>query len=164
LIGRAVRAAKDDGDFELPARHVEHLGGGVDNLIGGEDREIESHKLDHGAQAYHRRAHAETCEAEFRDRRINHALLAKLFQQPLRNFVRALISGHFFAEQKHVLIAVHLFAKRLIQSLANRDYSHSTNLQQTHFTLNIHLTVGRTRQRRKHEIISEHSVDFDRLA
>src|SRR5438128_439098 len=84
LISRAPRAAKDDRNFELAARHVKHLRCRVNDLIGRENRKIESHELDDRPQTRHRRAYTQPSETKFRDWCIDHALGAELFQQSAR--------------------------------------------------------------------------------
>jgi hypothetical protein len=59
LQGGAVRPAEHDRHAELPARHVQHLGGRVDDLVEREQREIPGHELDHRSQARHRGPHAD---------------------------------------------------------------------------------------------------------
>jgi hypothetical protein len=58
---------------ELAARHVEHLGGRVDDLVHRQQREVPGHELDDRAQAHHRRADAHAGEAQLGDRRVDHA-------------------------------------------------------------------------------------------
>ena len=124
LKRRAARTTKNDRNIELTARHVKHLGGGVDDLIGGKDREVESHELDDRSQPGHRRADAEPGEAKLSDRRIDNSLAAKLVEQPFGNFVSAVVLGDFLAHQKNFFIAGQLFTEGLIKCFADRDCRH----------------------------------------
>ena len=55
----------------------------VDGAAGCLHREVEGHELDDRPQLLVRRAGGEPGEACFRDRRVDHALLAKLLEQAL---------------------------------------------------------------------------------
>ena len=65
-----------------------HLGGGVDDVVDGLHREVEGHELHDWPQLLVRRAGGQPCEARLRDRRVDHALLAKLLEQALRDLQR----------------------------------------------------------------------------
>ena len=124
LQRRAVRAAEDDRDVELAARHVEHLRRGVHDLVEREQREVPRHELDDRPQPDHRRADADAGEAELGDRRVDDAHLAELLEQPLRDLVGALVDGDFLAHEEDAVVALHLLAQRLVQRVAIRDDWH----------------------------------------
>ena len=112
------------GIVELAARHVEHLGGGVDDLVEREQREVPRHELDDRAQADHRRADADAGEAELGDRRVDDAHLAEFLEQALGDLVRALVDADFLAHEEDAVVALHLFAQRLVERVAVGDDWH----------------------------------------
>src|SRR5947207_15884423 len=103
LVSRAARTAKDNRNLELAGRHIKHFGRGVNDLIGGQDREIECHELDNRTQADHRRAYTQTGKTKFSDRRVNNPLGTVFLQESTRYLVRALIFRELFTREKHVL-------------------------------------------------------------
>src|SRR6266550_7424290 len=102
LESRPSGSAKYDRNLELASRHVEHLGGGIDYLIGGENRKIEGHKFYDRTESDHGGAHSQTCKSQLRYRRIDYAFVAELGQKAFRNLVRSLIGRNLFAHQKNV--------------------------------------------------------------
>src|SRR3989442_1385188 len=124
LISRAARSAKNDRDLELPAGHVKHLGGRINNLIRRQNGKIEGHELDNRPQASHRRAYTETGEAKFSDWRIDNSFWSKLREQPARYLVRAVVLRNLFAHQKNVLVASQLFVESLVQGVAHGNNGH----------------------------------------
>ena len=52
-------------------------------MVDGLHREVEGHELDDGPQLLVGGAGGEAGEARLRDRRVDHALLSKLLEQPL---------------------------------------------------------------------------------
>ena len=100
LVRGAARAAEHDRARELPARHLADLGGVVDQLIGGDQREVPGHELDDRPQADHRGADAEAGEAALGDRRVDDALLAELLEHPLRHLVGAVVVADLFAHEE----------------------------------------------------------------
>src|ERR1700730_17036089 len=99
MKSRAAWSAKDDRDFELPARHVKHLRGGIDDLISCENRKVERHKFDDRSQAGHSGANAKTREAQFSNRGIDDSLITKLLEQAFRYFVCSVVSGNLLAHE-----------------------------------------------------------------
>ena len=89
-------------------------------MIDGLHGEVERHKLDDRFQSHEGSTDAETGETNLRDRRVSHALGAKLLQQTLRNLVRTLIIPDFLAHDEHLFVARHLFAQRAVQRVAHR--------------------------------------------
>ena len=69
--GGAVRAAEHDRAAHLAARHVERLGGRVDDLVDRLHGEVEGHELDDRLEAGERRADAEAGKAVLGDRRVD---------------------------------------------------------------------------------------------
>ena len=125
----AVGSPKHDRDVELPARHVEQLGGRVEHLIERQHREVPGHELDYRSKPDHRRADADAGETQLGDWRVDNSHLAELLQQSLRDFVRALVDGHFLTHQKDAVVALHLFAQRLVQGVSIRDGGHRYRYQ-----------------------------------
>jgi hypothetical protein len=124
LVGGAVRAPKDDRHLELPAGHIQHLGGVVDDLVGGEDREIECHELDNWPQSGHRRSDTDRGKTKFGDRGVDDSLVAELLPEPARDLVGAVVLGHLFTHDKDVIVPDKFLAKRLVQRISDRQYSH----------------------------------------
>ena len=77
LVCGSVRAAKRDGNIELPARHREHIGRVVHDLIEGYERKTERHELNDRPQADHRRADSQACESVLADWSVNDPLRPK---------------------------------------------------------------------------------------
>ena len=116
--------AKDDRDAELAAAHVAHVSGVVHKLVEGDVGEAEGHELDDRAQANHRRADADAGEAVLGDRGVDDPPGAELVEHPLRNFVSAVVFGHFLAHEEDALVALHLLGHGGAEGLAVREYGH----------------------------------------
>src|ERR1700730_12282284 len=124
LKSRTTWATKNERNLELAARHVKHLRGGIDNLIGCQNGKVEGHEFYDRSQAYHRGAHTQTCKTEFGNRRVDNALVTKLREQSFRDLVRSLIGSDLLTHQKDTLVAMHLFADCLIERFAHCHYDH----------------------------------------
>src|SRR5882762_9041184 len=122
LKSRATGATKYDRNFELSARHVEHLGGGIYDLVGCQNRKVEGHEFYNRPQANHGCTNAKTCETKFGNRSVDDALVPKLVEQSFRYLVCTLICRNLFAHQKDVRVALQLFANCLIERFANCHY------------------------------------------
>ena len=120
----AVRAAEHDRHLVLAARHVEHLRGGVHDLVEREQREVPGHELDDRAQPDHRRADADAGESELGDRRVDDAHLAELLEESLGDLVRALVDGDFLAHEEDAIVALHLLANGGAEGVSVCDYRH----------------------------------------
>src|SRR4029079_19160379 len=59
-----------------------------------------------------------------RDRRVAHAPVPELGEQPLGDLVGALVGAHLLAQEEHALVARHLLAHRLVERLAHREDGH----------------------------------------
>src|SRR5690349_20123547 len=105
LVRRTTGAAEHDRNIELTAGHVEHLCGRVDDLVGGQDREVERHEFDDWSETSHRRAHTQPGESKFSNRSVDDTLWSELFQQSTRVFVRALTLGNFLAHEEDRIVA-----------------------------------------------------------
>jgi hypothetical protein len=115
---------EDDGDRDLAAGHVEHLGRGVHDLVDGEEREVPGHELHDGPQAHHRRAHADAGEPQLGDRRVHDARRPELLEEPAADLVGALVDGDLLPHQEDGGIAPHLLAQRLVQRVPVGDDGH----------------------------------------
>jgi hypothetical protein len=117
--GGAVRTAEHDGRADLAARHVQGLGGRVDDVVDGLHGEVERHELDDRLQARHGRADAQAGEAVLGDRGVDHAAVAELLQQFAADLVGALILGDFLADQEDGLVAAHFLGHGVAQGVAD---------------------------------------------
>ena len=124
LMRGAIRTAKCDRNVELSAGHREHVGRVVHDLIEGDERKTEGHELDDGPQPNHRGADPHARETVFADRRVDDAFGPETFEQTLRNFVGAVIFGHFFTHQENIWIALQFFRERFVQRLPVSDLAH----------------------------------------
>ena len=120
-----VRTAEDDRHLVLTTGHVEHLRGGVHDLIERQEREVPGHELDHRPEPDHRSADADAGEPELGDRRVDDTHLAELLQESLGDLVRALIDGDFLTHEKDAVIALHLLANRSAEGVSICDYGHA---------------------------------------
>ena len=112
------------GDPHLAPRHVERLGGRVDDVVDRLHGEIEGHELDDGAEPRHGGPDPDAGETVFRDRSVDDALLAELLQKTLRDLVGALVLGHLLAHHEDRGVATHLFGHRVAQGFAHRHGHH----------------------------------------
>jgi hypothetical protein len=102
----------------LAAEHVAELRGLVEQRVQAHAEEVHEHDFRHGTQTRGRRAHRHAEEAHLADRRVEDALRAEGFVEPLRGahdsaprFLDALIlaaaaAGDVLAQQDHVRIHV----------------------------------------------------------
>ncbi len=96
----------------------------IDNLVHGQHDEIDRHNLHNRAQPEHGGSCSHTDKAIFDNRRIHHAFLAKLLQEPGRDFIRSLEGTNFLTHQEHVLIAQEFLAQRIMQRLSISNLCH----------------------------------------
>src|SRR5690242_9977392 len=118
LIAGAIRGSDDHRATCLAAEHGADLGGVVDDLIHGDQEEVEGHDLDDRALAHHRGADTGSDEALLGDRRVAHAVGPELVQQSCRDLVRAVERADLLAHHEHALIAAELLAQRQPDRLA----------------------------------------------
>ena len=122
--GGAVRPAEHDRAMHLAARHIERLGGGIDDVVDRLHGEVPGHELDDGLQPGEGRADPDPGEAVFGDRRIDHAGRTELVEQPLGHLVGALIFADLLAHDEHRRVAAHLFGHGVAQRLAHGELDH----------------------------------------
>ena len=124
LVPRALRHAHDQRHRDLTAEHVVDVRRVVDDLVEGQEREVDRHQLDHRAQPGHGRSHAHADDRVLRDRGVAHAPLAELLQQPRRDLEGAPEHADVLAHEHHALIAAQLLAQRRAQRLAVAQLGH----------------------------------------
>jgi hypothetical protein len=118
LVAGATRSAHHHGNVELTARHVEHLGGAVHNLVKRQHGEIEGHHLHDRPQAGHGRAHAEAGKSQLRDGGVQHPHGPEFIQHAFADLVGTVVKAHFLAHQHDGFVAAHLLAHRLVQGFS----------------------------------------------
>ena len=84
LVAGALRHPHHHRHLRLAAEHVVDRRHVVDDLVHREQREVDRHQLDDRAQPGHRGADAHADDRVLGDRRVAHALLAELLEQPVR--------------------------------------------------------------------------------
>src|SRR5699024_2219945 len=100
------------------------LGGVVDDLVDGQQREVDRHDLDDRAQAEHGGSDGRADEALLGDRGVPDPLGAEFFEETLGDLVGALEDTDLLAHDEDVLVAEHLGAQCVPQSLAVSDHRH----------------------------------------
>ena len=109
------------GHLDLGAAHVVPLGGLVGDLVGGHEREVHVHQLDHRPEADDRRADRRPADAGLADRGVEDALTPEGLQQPLRQLEGAAVVGDVLAVVDHPGVAGHLLDERLAQGVLVAD-------------------------------------------
>ena len=123
LAAGSVVAPIDDGDLELPAGHIQHLWGVVEDLVRGDQAERPAHELNDRAQAHHGRADAQPGEPRFGNGRVDHPLRAELLEHAPADLVGPLVLGHLLTHEEDAGIAAHLFAHPFSQGVTEFDLS-----------------------------------------
>ena len=118
LVAGALRHAHHQRHLDLAAEHVADRRRVVDDLVHRQQREVDRHELDDGAQAGHRRADAHADDRVLGDRRVAHALLAELLEQAGGDLEGAVEDADVLAHEHDVRVALHLLAQRGVQRLA----------------------------------------------
>src|SRR6266849_2979273 len=107
LVPGAARHADHHRHLGLAAEHVADLRCVVDDLVVGDQREVDGHHLDDRAQPEHRGADGAADDDFFRDGRIDHALLAEAVEQALRYSVRAAELSDVLTNEVDGVVALH---------------------------------------------------------
>jgi hypothetical protein len=94
------------------------LGRVVDDLVHGDQDEIERHDLHYRAPTEHRGPDRGAHEALLGDRRVANAIAPPLLQEAGREFVGALEHADLLAHQKDSVVACELLAQRHPERLA----------------------------------------------
>src|SRR5438445_984004 len=130
LMAGAAGHSDHQRHLRFAAEHVPDLRGVVDDLVVRDQREVDGHHLDDRSQPEHRRADGAADDHLFRDRCVDHALLAEAVQQALSDAIRAPELADVFADQVDGVVPVHLLRESFAQSDAvklflGRHYSGS---------------------------------------
>ena len=120
--GSAVRPAEHDRAMHLAARHIERLGGRVDDVVDRLHGEVPGHELDDRLEPGEGRADADAGEAIFGDRRVDHARRAELVEQALGHFIGALVLADLLAHDEHA------GSRRISSAMASRSASRTVML------------------------------------
>ena len=128
LVAGALGHAHDERDADLAAEHVADVSGVVDDLVERQQREVDRHELDDGAQPGHGRADAHADDRVLGDRRVAHALLAELLEQPGGHLEGAVEDADVLAHEHDALVAQHLLAQRLVERLAVAHHARAGRL------------------------------------
>jgi hypothetical protein len=81
LVAGALWHPHHEWHTHLAAEHVVDVGGVVDDLVEGEQGEVDGHQLDNGAKPHHRGPDAHPHDCVLGDRGVAHAPLAELLKQ-----------------------------------------------------------------------------------
>ncbi len=114
----AVRAANHQRHRYLATGKIAELGGVLDDLVGGLEREVPGHHFDDRTHTGHRHPDRRAGKPVFGDRGIDHATGAELIDQAIRDEVRATIDSNVLTEQDYPLIPFHFFRHRGAQGIA----------------------------------------------
>ena len=128
LVAGALGHAHDERDADLAAEHVADVRGVVDDLVEREQREVDRHELDHGAQPGHGGTDAHADDGVLGDRGVAHALLAELLEQPRGDLEGAVEDADVLAHEHDVLVAQHLLAQGLVERLAVAQHARAGRL------------------------------------
>ncbi len=109
LRSGSIGAPEHDGNAEAIARHIVHLGGIGNDLVGCDEGKVEAHELDDRPKSCHCSANGKTCKRRFRDRGIENPFGAPFIEHALRDFVGAVVFSDFFSDDEDPGIALHLF-------------------------------------------------------
>ena len=96
----------------------------VDDLIEGEQREVDRHQLHHRSQARHRRADPHADDRVLGDRRVAHAALPELLEQAVGDLEGAAEDADVLAHEEHPLVAGQLLPQPRVESLAIAHLRH----------------------------------------
>ena len=124
LVAGALGHAQHQRDGDLAAEHVVDVRGVVDDLVEGEQGEVDRHQLDDGAQAGHGGADAHADDRVLGDRRVAYALLAELVEQAGGHLERAPEHADVLAHQEHALVSLQLLAQRGVERVAVAHLGH----------------------------------------
>src|SRR5690625_4188582 len=124
LLTSATGRAVDDRYRRLTAEHRIDLRRMIDDLVEGQDAEVQGHELDDRSQTHHRRADPDAGEAVLGDRRVPHSLRAEFVEQTFGDLVGPTESADLLAQQQHSLIPGHLRSQTVFESLPKSHLGH----------------------------------------
>src|SRR5258707_15118798 len=108
------RPANDHGRGGIPK--IMSLGDEIRNLIERAKDEVDELHFANGAQAAVAHSTGSTDNGTLADRRVDHALPAKTFQQSFAGLEGAAVYADVFAHQNNRRVAFHLLRHRLLDS------------------------------------------------
>jgi len=100
-------------------RHVEGLGGGVDDLIDGLHGEVEGHELANRVKTTQGSTNSETAETRLGDRSVNDTLLAEAVEETLGNLVGTVVLGNLLTEDEDLLVLGELLCESLVERISD---------------------------------------------
>ncbi|KAI6775058.1 hypothetical protein HG530_001816 [Fusarium avenaceum] len=101
-------------------RHVEGLGGGVDDLIDGLHGEVEGHELTlNGVKTTQGSTNSETTETRLGDRSVNDTLLTEAVEETLGNLVGTVVLGNLLTEDEDLLVLGELLCESLVERISD---------------------------------------------
>ncbi len=124
LVPGALGHAHDERHAGLAGEHVVDVRGVVDDLIEGEQGEVDRHQLDDGTQPGHGCADADADDRVLGDGRVAHALLAELVEQTVGDLEGATEDADVLAHQEDALVAAQLLAQGGAERLAVAQLGH----------------------------------------
>ena len=124
LMAAAARHPDHERDPDLAVEHVGDRRGVVDDLVEGEQREVDRHQLDDRPQPAHRGADAGADDRVLGDRHVADAALAELLHQALGDLESALEDADVLAQQQDRLVPLHLLAERGVERLPHPHRRH----------------------------------------
>jgi hypothetical protein len=101
------------------------LGGVVDDLVDGQQAEVDRHDLHHRPQPQHRGPDRHPGESFLGDGGVADPAGPELGEQPGGDLVGALEDADLLTDQEHVLVPLQLGAERVVQGLPVADHRHA---------------------------------------
>src|SRR5687768_17321088 len=131
LHARALRSAHDHRNVHLTAGEVPHLRSMIDDLVGGDDREVDGHHLDDRPQPQHGHSDRSPDHPRLGDRRVDDPLRTVLLQHAGSDAERAFVDPDVLAHDEDIRVAIHLFHHRFAYRVAVTFLTHSVSLSRT---------------------------------
>ena len=123
LAAAAARHADHHGKVDLAAEHVADLGHVVDDLVHGQQGEVDRHQFGHRPQAPHGRADGDADDGVLRDGGILDPLLAEFGQKPPGHLEGPLVERHVLPQTHHRRVAAHLLLQGQVEGIPSRSFS-----------------------------------------
>ena len=96
---------------------MSQCGSGIDDLVEGEQAEVDGHDLDDGAHPTERGADTDTDESQFRQRRVTHPIRTELLEEAFRGRVGATVAADIFTHQHDSVVS----GQRVTESVVHRS-------------------------------------------
>ena len=103
--------ANDEGNGELTAGHIADLGGVVDDLVHGQEAEVDSHQLHHRAEADHSCAHAGAHDNRLGQWRVFDAAFAVPLVEAFGDGESPTIGADVFTHEENALVLIKGFTE-----------------------------------------------------